>query len=508
MMLARGPNEGFVHIADVAVKDGTKGYDRTGSKVGKFFCEGDQASRWAGEPDLLLYGYWFWDWADSYERVVSIDPAKRLITLAEPWHNYGYSIGAPFYAVNALCELDLPGEYYLDRVNFRLFFYPPSNPENARIELSVFAKPMVSLDNVSHVRFERLTWELGCADGVLVNGGSNCLFAGCVVRQFAGNGIEIHGGANHGLLACDIYSMGRGGVVMAGGDRKTLNPGGNFVENCDIHDLSRIDHTYTPAVLLEGVGNRLAHNRFHDVLSSAMRVEGNEHVIEYNEVFNAVLESDDQGGADMFGNPTYRGNIYRFNYWHDIGNWRDTGPHPKCGQAGIRLDDAICGTLIYGNVFKHCSHGKTGFGGVQIHGGKDNVIDNNLFIDCAAAISFSPWDRDRWQKYVADALDSDQINKALYLERYPALSSLKEYSNRNLVCRNLLAHGDELLRHAPKNLQALENANLPGGDASLGPDSPLLNRPGFARIPFEQIGLYRDTFRERSQPQMNTDEHR
>lgn len=497
MVLARGPNQGFVHISDVAVKDGTKGYDRTGSKVGKFYYEGDLPSRWAGEPDLLLYGYWFWDWADSYERVASIDPEKRLITLAEPWHNYGYSIGAPFYAVNALCELDSPGEYYIDRTDMRLFFYPPSNPEHATMDLSVFAKPMLTLDNVSHVRFERLTWELGCADGILVHGGSNCLFAACIVRQFAGNGIEIHGGANHGLLSCDIYSMGRGGTVIAGGDRKTLSPGGHVVENCDIHDLSRIDHTYTPAVLLEGVGNKLAHNRLHDVLSSAMRVEGNDHVIEYNEVFNAVLESDDQGGADMFGNPTYRGNIYRFNYWHDIGNWRDTGPHPKCGQAGIRLDDAICGTLIYANVFEHCSHGNTGFGGVQIHGGKDNIVDNNLFIDCAAAISFSPWAQDRWRKYVEEALNSDQIDRALYLQRYPALASLADNPNRNLVCRNLLVRGDELLRHAPKNLQELENTILPNSDTSLGPANPILNRTGFARIPVEQIGLYRDALRQR-----------
>jgi len=60
MPLARGPNEGFLHIKDVAVKDGTTGYDRKGSKVGEFFYEGDRPSKWAAEPDLLLYGYWFW----------------------------------------------------------------------------------------------------------------------------------------------------------------------------------------------------------------------------------------------------------------------------------------------------------------------------------------------------------------------------------------------------------------------------------------------------------------
>ena len=113
-----------------------------------------------------------------------------------------------------------------------------------------------------------------------------------------------------------------------------------------------------------------------------MRVGGNDHVVEYNDVYRVVLESDDQGGVDMWGDPTFRGNIFRCNYWHHIGNWRHPNEGPDCGQAGIRLDDAISGVLIYGNIFYRASSGKAGFGGVQIHGGKDNIFDNNLFVDC------------------------------------------------------------------------------------------------------------------------------
>ena len=45
MQLARGSNDGFLRIKEVAVKDGTKGYDREGSKVGKFFLESDRLGR-------------------------------------------------------------------------------------------------------------------------------------------------------------------------------------------------------------------------------------------------------------------------------------------------------------------------------------------------------------------------------------------------------------------------------------------------------------------------------
>ena len=49
----------------------------------------------------------------------------------------------------------------------------------------------------------------------------------------------------------------------------------------------------------------------------------------------------------------------------------------------------ISGVAIYGNVFERC--GAVQFGGVQIHGGKDNLVDGNLFMDCFAGISFSRW---------------------------------------------------------------------------------------------------------------------
>jgi len=489
MQLARGPNEGFLHIKDVEVKDGTSGYDRKGSKIGRFIYDGDLPSKWAAEPDLLLYGYWFWDWADSYERVESVDPARHLITLAKPWHKYGFSVGAPFYAINALSELDVAGEWYLDRHAARVLLYAPSDPGRAVVELSLLPVRMVELNQVAHVSFEGLTWDLGCADAVSVQGGSDCALAGCTIRRFAGNGVEMVGGNRHTLQSCDIYSLGRGGAHVAGGDRRTLARGDHVVRDCDIHDLSRIDHTYTPAVILEGVGNTLAHNRFHEIASSGMRVEGNDHTIEYNEIFNVVQESDDQGGADMFGNPTFRGNVFRYNYWHHIGNWRAVGEVPKCGQAGIRLDDAICGTRIYGNIFERCSAGKLGFGGVQIHGGKDNVIEGNLFCDCAAAVSFSPWDAARWSQYVKDALDKGDVDRELYLRRYPALAQLAEDPNVNVVRSNLLVRCGEALRRAGPRVQAAENVAITEGVINREPGNPLYQRPDGPRIPVREIGL-------------------
>jgi len=500
LQLARWPNGGYVRTGDVLLDDGHKIHGRRGSKTGRFAYQCDRPKRWKDDNDVMLYGYWFFGWADSYEQVASIDTDRREITLKPPYHRYGYRKGQPYYAINLLSEIDTPGEWYLDRRRGVLYLYPPSDPSKAVVELSTAEFPLVEMKDVSHVTFQGFRLELGCVDAVRISGGNHCLLAGCTIRRFGGNGVEIHGGRCHGLLSCDIYSMGRGGTEITGGDRKTLAPGGHFVENCHIYNLSRIDHTYTPAVKMSGAGNRISHNLIHDVPSSAIRLGGNDHRVEFNEVYDVVWESDDQGGADMYGNATYRGNVYRYNYWHHIGTGHGGGEEPSCGRAGIRLDDAISGTLIFGNVFYRCSAGRLGFGGVQIHGGKENLVDNNIFVDCAAAVSFSPWSEARWKQFIRNALDSPEIDKSLYLRRYPPLARLAEDHNVNTVSHNLVYRCKEFLRRDRGQTRAVDNfivsedpgfADAAHGDFRLRDDAV----PGFRPIPFDKIGLYRDALR-------------
>ncbi len=352
---------------------------------------------------------------------------------------------------------------------------------------------------------------MGCTDAIVISRGTNCRLAGCTVRQFAGNGVVISGGTNHGMRSCDLHTFGRGGVVLSGGDRKTLARGGHSVENCQIHDLSRLDHTYTPAVLVSGVGQRIAHNWLHDIPSSALRVGGNDHVIEFNEINHVVLESDDQGGVDMWGDPTLFGNVYRHNYFHHIGNWRNPEQAPACGQAGIRLDDAVSGVLIYGNIFYRCATGKLGFGGVQIHGGKDNVLDNNVFADCHWAVSFSPWSEAHWKNFTQAPRNSPEIDPALFTARYPGMARLDQDINVNWLARNAVFDCRVFLHRNGGGVRAFDNlttTNNPGftdparGDFSMKRPANDLTELGFVPLPFAEMGLYRDAYRRQLPQQL------
>jgi hypothetical protein len=318
---------------------------------------------------------------------------------------------------------------------------------------------------------------------------SHVTLSGCTVRRGGGNGIEIAGGVSNALRSCAVHGMGRSGIVVAGGDRRTLTPGGHRVENCHIFDLSRVDRTYTPAVLVSGVGQSILHNHLHDVPSSALRVGGDDHLIAWNEIDHAVWESDDQGAVDMWGDPTFRGNRYLNNFFHDIGARWNGQADAKLGQAGIRLDDAISGTLIAGNVFWRCGAGAIGFGAIQIHGGKENRIESNLFVDCSAAVSFSPWKEERWRSFVSGRLARGDLDAAVHLARRPELARLEEDANVNDLEGNMVVNGP-LTRRAPAALRATNNVAL----TNAAPPAALLRLRGAPVIPLRDIGLPRDAW--------------
>ena len=483
LTLARWPNTGFVQTGKVTDTD-IEGATPHGIE---FEYPGKQPEHWA-EPELaFLYGYWYWDWADENLQVASIDPAVHRLRTATA-SVYGVRSGQRFYAYNVLEELDSPGEWYLDRKTGLLLFYPPGDLASADVRFSALDAPLITMTSTSHVTLRGLTLEGGRGAGVTITGGDHCLLAACAVRRCGGDAIVIDGGTNDGVLGCDLYTLGRGGVRMTGGDRKTLTPGGHFVENCDIHDFSRLDRTYTPAVLIEGDGNRIAHCRFHDAPHHAIRLEGNDHLIEFNEIDHVVTEADDQGGFDEWSNPSYRGNILRENYWHDIGSGLTA-----VGQSGIRLDDAISGTLIYGNVFARCSGGN--FGGVQMNGGKDNWIDNNIFVDCNIAISGGFWGGDGWAHFLHQSDTVEAVTKTVdvhsppYSVRYPELAHLEATTGFNHVWRNTAVNCRRFLAGSSDSFDAADNFLT--GSAAAAPPS----LTGFAPIPLSEMGLYRDANR-------------
>jgi hypothetical protein len=502
MTLARWPNDGYAYIADLAVDDGWKIHGNPGSRVGKFIYEGDRPERWIGEKEIWLHGYWFWDWADQRMRVQSIDTDRKQITLEpEPAHHFGFRKGRWYYAFNLLSELDQPGEWYLDRDAGILYFWPPKHIGTGDTMISS-TEGLVTLDSVSHVTLAGLTLEAGRGTAVTAAGGEECAVLGCTIRNMAGWGVRMTGGRGHRVAGCDLYDLGEGGIYLSGGERRSLTHAGHVAENNHIHHCSRWNLLYHPGIQLTGVGNRAAHNLLHHLPHVAIGFTGNEHCIEYNEIHNAVFQANDAGAVYTTGASetwTMRGHVIRYNYLHDINGFEGRG----C--QGVYLDDAFSSIHLYGNLFERVHRA------AFIGGGRDNVVEKNLFVDCAIGVHIDArglgW-MARSEPYLIKELKSLPISEPPWSTRYPQLLTVLDNDPMapvgNIVRSNVFVGGRwDGIQGAARKYTTVENnlidddphfVNAARGDYRLKADSPAFAL-GFDPIPYDRIGPYRSVER-------------
>ena len=512
--LARWPATGWTTIAGVP----HVGKDEHGGQLGDlkdgFFYTGDRPAAWKNTGDLWVHGYWAWDWADSQERVTSLDPATRLVKTASPYGVYGFRPGQRFFFLNVLEEISL-GQYYVDRDAGKLYFWPPEDAGRATRDasgegtwVSVLAAPLVSLTGCANLTLQGLTLEYARGTGVTMDGCTACRLADCTLRNLGDWGARITGGAACGLSGCDLYQLGDGGVSAEGGDRKTLTPGGHFVENCDIHDLDRWSRTYHPGVLLQGVGQRVVHCHIHAAPHTGILINGNDHLIEYNELDHLCGETGDVGAFYIGRDYTERGNVVRYNYFHDI-HAGGSG-----GSNAVYLDDCASGVTVVGNVFYHVEQA------VFIGGGRDHIVENNVFVDCHPSVAVDGRGLDQspvWHGMVTDTMKKrlDAMNwlQPPYSTRYPHLADLQKYYGSGLAQSSGIPPEGNVIRHnistagpwlkltwyaRPGMMTIADNltdqdpkfVNQSQGDFHLQPDSPAWAL-GFQKLPLEEMGLTR-----------------
>ncbi|MHC4253089.1 MAG: right-handed parallel beta-helix repeat-containing protein, partial [Planctomycetota bacterium] len=235
LRIARWPNDKRLKLGKV-IDSGS--VPRTGDKSNRgaiFKYDTPRAARWMSARDMYVSGIFGQSWADDAIRVAKLDTKAGTIKTTIP-HLYGFRNRnfTTWCVVNLLEEIDLPGEYFVDREARKIYFYPPEG-EMRKLQLSVLAGPLVAVKGASHVRVEGLVFENSRGAGVKIEGGAGVVVAGCTLRNLGGIGVSASGGTGHVVRSSDVYNTGAGGVSVSGGDRRTLTPAGHVVDNCDIH---------------------------------------------------------------------------------------------------------------------------------------------------------------------------------------------------------------------------------------------------------------------------------
>lgn len=514
--LSRYPNIGNMAMKKVIINGG--GQEAKGEDWRNFYADGakeqrpprpgvfeyrdDRTKNWVAalSRGVWLKGYWRIPWQNEAVRVDKIDTVAKTITLTVPvpggiGNKYTRPEGngkEPYWLMNLLEEIDTPGEWAIDFIDKKLYLYLPNTAKENIIRIADNNKPLLQLQEASHVSFKKFIIEENLHDGVKIYKGNNNLIAGCTVRNVTKNGITIDSGFAHKALSNDVYNTGSAGIWLRGGDEKsTPKVSSEFkVINNHIHHYGVIQKVYAAGINAgftgggggghhNCVGAYIANNMVHDAPHVGILYGSWNNVFEYNEVFNYCLVSDDMGAFysydlyERMGGHTFAYNfvhnssigdaIYFDNDHRDIkvyGNLIALNSAPKRRGTGILYK---IGTQVknpqtincYNNVTINCNYG---YEVVTTGDSTTNVFNNNISVNCTVPFQYK--------------LVTDKARE---------------------VKPTVITNGTNITYTSDPGFVDMKNYNF-----RLKPDSKVFkDLPNFKPLPIDKMGLFIDEYRKK-----------
>ncbi|MBT7303903.1 MAG: hypothetical protein HN849_30505 [Victivallales bacterium] len=407
------------------------GGDNSKPKRAFRYGEDIDPTNWQHPEDASVGIFCRYDWRWNWKRVKSVDLKRKMIEFTSDT-TYEVYIGDRYFVKGVFEELDDPGEWYLDRRTWTVYFWPPKPIRQGDVSVAV-SPSLIRLEKTAFVTVRGFVLEGCTSTGVGFAGATDCRVEACEIRGTGAWGARMDGGQRNTVFGCDVHHVGQGGIYVGGGDRKTLARGDNRAENNVIHHNGVFQKTYNTGINLTGVGNFATHNLVYDTPHAGLVLSGNDNLLEYNTIHHTNLQSTDTGG--VYSCPrdwTARGNTIRYNIWHDIGGFgkRSSWVPVQNGLVhfeyphftwAIYMDDPTSGNTIFGNILY-----RVPISGMHNHGGRDNAFDNNIIVDCPAfqagrlAPNWSNWPR------IKKLLHDYTKPGSPYLDHYPRLREYRD----------------------------------------------------------------------------------
>ncbi len=296
-------------------------------------------------------------------------------------------------AYNLLEEIDVPGEFSIDRDAMKLYFYPPYDITNAKIELSVLGKNsnadstsyLVYVKQAENIEFRSLEFSQSRQNAVSTAEVRNVDFVNCTFKDIGGTAItngnilsywQEGGNVKTGfdpypdhsvayklttiesalisndssydsdIRGCVFTSIGATAINYRGGNIDNLTKSGNIIEDNYITAANK-RYPARSAVYLSGCGNIFRNNVVTHSSQNALQLNGSLHTVEKNELYDVMRDTGDYGAIYQGGSILYRGTEIKENYIHDI---RPANPLIVSGAAGIYQDEGQQGNYIHNNI--------------------------------------------------------------------------------------------------------------------------------------------------------------
>jgi len=170
--IASYPKQGYFPLSKVLDEGSIPRNGDFSKRGGILGYDNKRVDKWANAKDVYLAGFFGNTYADDTIKVERINTEDRSIKLASP-HLYGIKAERElrWKGVNLLEEIGEAGEYYIDREQKKLYFYPEHPVEDDLLHLSVLTEPMLSFMGAEHITFEGIIFENARGMGVYIERG-------------------------------------------------------------------------------------------------------------------------------------------------------------------------------------------------------------------------------------------------------------------------------------------------------------------------------------------------
>jgi hypothetical protein len=497
-----------------------------------------RVARWKNPAGAILQALHEKRWGGMQVPILGKQPDGTL--------NFGPAVGnnrpSPAHATyryveNVFEELDAPREWFFDADSATLYWMPPVGTDlsAAKIEINGPARifdlqgsettPLRHLRiaglNVAHsgTSFLRDTEPLLRSDWMIAREGAIYLertedvqIEGNEFSELGGNAVFVSGYNRRAKIAHNhIHDIAGGGIDFVGrpdavrspsfryedfvalekmdriaGPKSDNYPGDSSAEDNLIHAIGSIEKQVAGVEISMAKNIRVAHNSIYDVPRAGINIGDGAwggHVIEFNDVFDTVLETGDHGAFNAWG---------RDRYWHPDRKVMDqiNAKNPdlwkldvvapitlrnnrfRCDHGwDIDLDDGASNYRIYDNLLLA--------GGLKFREGFDREATNNILVNN----SFHP--------HVWFAGSGDKFERNIVMSGYQPI--LTEHWDA-VIDRNLFPT-QSALQHAQKlGLDAHSRFGDPGfidalhGNFQVSSASPALAL-GFRNFPMDTFGV-------------------
>lgn len=452
--IARYPNAGTVSYSSLARKEDRESFPERVLNISRYEDVNvgngvtaivnfnyPQIKRWEKAQDAFINGYIYADYEGDRVKVRKFDPENKTIELGN-LTIYGIRINRELYVMNLLEELDVPGEYYIDPREVKLYYYPSHKlNSNDSLEILTLKDPVLTVSGVNNINFSGISFKNTEANAVEINKCDNVNFDKCTVSNTKKFGIHTLAYTNSTIKNCDVYNIGYAGIyIEESGDKLTLTHGNVTVHNNHLwHTGVNTTGGWNGSVRLGAkcIGAKVTNNLIHDAYSFPLTYEGNDNYMGYNEIYNTLRNLSDAGTVYTGRNFTLYGNDVEYNYLHDNVNPNAS----KYGNCAFYPDDWATGQNFSHNIVYMGK--KTNTVAMGSHS-KHIKLQYNIAYQSASGLQLG--DRSLWQPNVLNlqefpgytltsganiGLEPDFWSKGIWKERFPEIGEIMPQVTRD-----------------------------------------------------------------------------